>query len=262
LTAKRKSKKKSAKKNAAKSTPKLITGGDSRWARYFRLSRTLAASYVFVVPILVAHQAGLIKYPDARNGTTPIYDELFDKVNWAGAVVLNLLLLSLLFFAIYRTRDERKRLPSMYAWMFFESTVWAAVLYVVSILIQRYPLVIDPFWVQLGHTLTVSIGAGIFEEFLFRFLLLGGTAALFVRVLHAPRAFAFTVAIAMSAGVFSFAHHAASHIGSEPWDVRVFLIRALLGALLGVLYCWRGLGVVVYTHALYNIAVLNVAVMH
>jgi membrane protease YdiL (CAAX protease family) len=109
----------------------------------------------------------------------------------------------------------------------------------------------------VGRNLTVAIGAGIFEEFLFRFLLLGGIAALFIRGLRCPRKFAFAVAILMSSCVFSFAHHAASHIGSEPWDLGVFSIRALLGGLIGLLYCWRGLGIVVYTHALYNVAVLH-----
>ncbi len=255
MTAKRKAR----KKKAARSKSKMLSGafGNSRWARYFSLSRTLTASYVFVVPILAAHQAGLVKYENARNGTMPIYDELFDKVNWAGAVVFNMLLLSLLFFAIYRTRDERKHLPGMYAWMFFEATVWAAALYVISILLQPYLLVIEPWWDVVGHNLTVAIGAGIFEEFLFRFLLLDGIATLFIRGLGAPRRFACGVAIVMSAGVFSFAHHAASHIGSEEWNLGVFTIRALLGSLIGLLYCVRGLGIVVYTHALYNVAVLH-----
>jgi membrane protease YdiL (CAAX protease family) len=260
LTAKRKSKKKAARlksRSKSKAGPKLKATDRGKWSRYFSLSRTLAASYVFVVPILVGHQAGLMEYPDAGNGTTPIYAELFDKVNWVGAAVFNLVLLSLLCFAIYRTRDERKRLSSMYAWMFFEATVWAALLYVISVLIQPYLLAIDPSWDDVGRNLTVAIGAGIFEEFLFRFLLLGGIAALFIRGLRAPRKFAFAAAILMSACVFSFAHHAASHIGSEPWDLGVFSIRALLGALIGLLYCWRGLGIVVYTHALYNVAVLH-----
>jgi membrane protease YdiL (CAAX protease family) len=57
----------------------------------------------------------------------------------------------------------------------------------------------------------------------------------------------------VSALLFSLAHH---ELGGEPWDRGVFLFRAMMGALLGVLYWARGLGIVVYTHALYNVALL------
>ena len=228
-------------------------GPVSRVGRYVRLSRSLAASYVFIVPLLAAHQVGLMAYPDARNGTTPIYEELFHKVHWIGAVVLNLLLLSMLCFAIFRTRDERRHVRGMYAWMFFESTVWAASLYVIAIVTRPLFLALP----EVGRNLTIAVGAGIFEEFLFRFLLLGGIGMLLIRGLGAPRTGALTVALVLSSVVFSFAHHAASGIGNEEWNLGIFLLRTFLGALLGALYCWRGLGVVVYTHALYNVAVFH-----
>ena len=53
--------------------------------------------------------------------------------------------------------------------------------------------------------------------------------------------------------LFSWAHHA---IGRDPWNPGVFFFRAVMGALLGALYWARGLGVVVYAHALYNVALL------
>jgi len=216
---------------------------------YFAVSRTLAASYVFVVPLLALHEAGLIANPDSRNGSATIYEELFHRLDWVGQVVLNFVFLALLCFAIFRTRDKRRHLPGMYAWMFFESALWASSLYVIAVLA---PLSIE----ELGARLTVAIGAGIFEEFLFRFVLLGGLVLLFHRALGASRGAVVPFAIVLSAVLFCLAHHEGIGIGSDPWDVRLFALRALLGALLGAVYWWRGLGIVVYTHALYNIAVI------
>jgi membrane protease YdiL (CAAX protease family) len=137
----------------------------------------------------------------------------------------------------------------MYAWMFFESALWASSLYVIAVLA---PLSIE----ELGARLTIAIGAGIFEEFLFRFMLLGGLVMVFHRGLGGSRNAVVPVAILLSAALFSLAHHEGVGIGSDPWNWGLFALRALLGALLGAIYWWRGLGIVVYTHALYNVAVI------
>ena len=219
---------------------------------YFTLSRTLAASYVFVVPLFVAYQAGLIFFEEARNGTESIWRELFYRLNWVGGLALNLSLLGMLLMAIHRTREQRKDLPGMYAWMFFESTLWASALYVIAFLFPKTALSIKP---MLGD-LTAAIGAGIYEEALFRFVLMGGLIAIFHRWMGAPTRWIVPLAAILSAVLFSYAHHAASGIGTEDWHWGNFMLRSLLGALLGAVFWVRGLGIVVYTHALYNVAVI------
>lgn len=219
---------------------------------YFTLSRTLAASYVFIVPLFALYQAGLINYDEARNGTESIWSELFFRLNWVGGVVLNLAMLGLLLLAIHRTREKRQDLPGMYAWMFFESTLWASALYVIAVLFPNAGLSLDPL---LGD-LTAAIGAGIYEEALFRFVLMGGMIFIFCNWMGAPTRWIVPFAAIASALLFSYAHHEASGIGTEPWHWGNFTLRALLGTLLGAIYWVRGLGIVVYTHALYNVAVI------
>jgi hypothetical protein len=60
------------------------------------------------------------------------------------------------------------------------------------------------------------------------------------------------LAILASAAAFSYAHHV---IGQEPYTHVVFLYRALMGVILGAAFTMRGLGIVVYAHALYNLCV-------
>jgi len=227
--------------------------GNRKGPDYFVVSRTLAASYVFVVPLLALHEAGLLFNRGARNATATIYEELFHRLDWVGQVVLNLIFLALLCFAIYRTRDKRRHLPGMYAWMFFESALWAASLYVIASLASSLT---RASIAEIGTRLTIAIGAGIFEEFLFRFILVGGLVVIFHRGLGAKRGAVVPFAIALSAVLFSLAHYRGIGIGSDPWHWGQASLRALLGALLGAIFWWRGLGIVVYTHALYNVAVL------
>jgi membrane protease YdiL (CAAX protease family) len=73
------------------------------------------------------------------------------------------------------------------------------------------------------------------------------------RGLGGAKSWVVPLAVAASALVFSWAHHS---VGGEPWNARVFLFRAAMGALLGWIYLARGLGVVVYAHALYNVVLV------
>jgi membrane protease YdiL (CAAX protease family) len=90
----------------------------------------------------------------------------------------------------------------------------------------------------------------VYEETLFRFLLLGGIVLALHRGLGGEKFWVVPLAVAVSALLFSWAHHVP---GGEPWDTRVFAFRAAMGALLGWVYLARGLGIVVYAHALYNV---------
>ncbi|MEM8883764.1 MAG: CPBP family intramembrane glutamic endopeptidase [Planctomycetota bacterium] len=233
-------------------SPKKKRKNKKKGPDYFVVSRTLAASYVFIVPLLALHEAGLIFHKGAANGTAVIYGELFARLNWVGAVALNLFLLALLCFAIYRTRSERQHLSGLYAWMFLESTLWAAALFVIAVLFQRIDLSIREY----SRAFTMAIGAGLFEEFLFRFLLMGGLILVFHRGLGAPKNAIVPLAAVLAAVVFSLAHHEGVGLGTDPWDWGVFWLRTLLGALLGAIFWWRGFGIAVYTHALYNVALL------
>ena len=240
------------KKKAKKKSPGI--GSPPRGINYFTLSRTLAASYVFVVPLFAIYQAGVLRYPSARNGTETIYRQLFHRANWIGAIAFNLAVLGLLIFAIMRTRNERRHLPGMYAWMFFEATFWAAALHVIAVLFPMAALSLS--FEPLLSDLTAAIGAGIYEEGLFRFLLMGGMILVFSRSLGGPIKYVVPFSIVLSALLFSYAHHVDSGIGGEPWHMGRFVLRALLGALLGAIFWVRGLGIVIYTHALYNVAVI------
>jgi membrane protease YdiL (CAAX protease family) len=97
-----------------------------------------------------------------------------------------------------------------------------------------------------------SLGAGLFEELVFRLLLMTALVWLFVRVAEGfslPRQVGAAVAVVVSAVVFSGFHH----VCGEPFTQEAFLFRTAAGLLLGVLMWARGFGVCVYTHAAYDV---------
>jgi len=99
-----------------------------------------------------------------------------------------------------------------------------------------------------------SLGAGIFEEALFRLGLLSLLALVFHRVCRAfsmPVALGSCAAVLVSAILFSLFHHVGT--GGDPFDLRFFVFRTLAGLILGTLFVLRGFGVCVYTHSVYDL---------
>ena len=99
-----------------------------------------------------------------------------------------------------------------------------------------------------------SVGAGLYEELVFRLFLLSLLYFLLALALafhDVPRLFAGGGAVVLSGVLFALAHHLGA--GGDPLSARVLVFRSIMGVLLGLLFVFRGFGVVVYTHAWYDI---------
>lgn len=100
--------------------------------------------------------------------------------------------------------------------------------------------------------LILCLGAGIYEELVFRLILLTLLALFIKDLLEFPRWPATLLVVAISAVMFSGYHY----LGSETFHWRTFAFRGLAGVYFGTLFLTRGFGVTVATHAAYDILVL------
>ncbi len=105
----------------------------------------------------------------------------------------------------------------------------------------------------------MSMGAGFYEELVFRFGLygLGGTLLLFVmNVTSKVAKLAYRIGWALLvACVFSGWHYVGEL--SDPFDLMTFLFRGVCGLVFTAIYHFRGFAPAVWTHALYDIWVLS-----
>jgi hypothetical protein len=101
--------------------------------------------------------------------------------------------------------------------------------------------------------LTLSLGAGLYEELLFRVVVVA-LLAYALRAVGLARVSAGVVATIVGALLFSAFHY----IGpmGESYQLESFVFRALAGVAFSALYLTRGFGITAWTHALYDIAVL------
>jgi membrane protease YdiL (CAAX protease family) len=108
----------------------------------------------------------------------------------------------------------------------------------------------------LATRIVMSLGAGVYEETVFRLGIMTGIVALLTRVLGLRRWLAVVLALIVSAALFSAMHHIPPY--GDPFRVGLFLFRLLAGICFGLIYWYRGFAVAVYTHALYDLYVLIV----
>lgn len=105
--------------------------------------------------------------------------------------------------------------------------------------------------------LVTSIGAGIYEELVFRLICMGLLLLLLEDVLKLKGPAPTIVAVLLSAGLFAAHHYVGIANGAmywlEPFGTQSFLFRSAAGIYFAVIFRYRGYGVTAGAHAAYNI---------
>lgn len=257
-------------------------------ARYIRFSRSAYYGVVAAIPLLVAYELLLAAGAGAAPVAVRNAADAWLRMVLAGfglrpsQVTLGMILVLILCVPLLR----RAHTPLHWRYlllMLLEATAYSLVL---GLLIQGIlhlllaPLLRDagvdattalqmllPSGVAAGgplaqggwsmesgrmQALALSLGAGLFEEFVFRVLLLGMLMAV-LRLVFAGWLCA-ALSIVTAAFLFALAHHVGP-LG-EPLTAQAFLFRWVAGLLFTLLYYARGFGVTAYAHALYDIRIL------
>ena len=104
--------------------------------------------------------------------------------------------------------------------------------------------------------LMVSLGAGIYEELLFRVLLVGALAAAARGLLGWRPLTAGSAATIAGAAIFSAFHYIGPY--GDRWQLYSFAFRMVAGLFFSALYLVRGFGITAWTHALYDVLLLMI----
>jgi len=234
---------------------------------YLGQSRASRYSLLFALPLLLLYEG--LSYAltgsaieGVRNGADVLLKSLFLALGGRqGLTVFNILLFATGAVLVWRDRRaagkplERR----IFALMFVESAVYAALFG--AVVGGLTTLVLDaPRLLQIGGgaldlptQLVISLGAGIYEELLFRVLLTGGLLWLLRIAIGMGRGGASVGAVLVSALVFSAFHYVGAY--GDRFTAASFTFRAIAGVAFSVLYVTRGLGVTAWTHAMYDILV-------
>ena len=118
---------------------------------------------------------------------------------------------------------------------------------------------------SLMTSLVTAVGAGIYEELIFRLILICLLMMIFQDLLGVSRSTSIILSVVISAGLFSLHHHVYFANGKfgfgEIFVLQTFLFRTVAGVYFAILFAVRGFGITVGTHIFYDIiaALLNAA---
>lgn len=231
---------------------------------YWNQSRRPLTCLLFVLPLLVCYEVGMIWLgPGAlRNGADVWLQQFFSIVGFSGFLLLPIVTVAALLGWHHMSGQPWRTSPSVLYTMAAECSLFAMVLVVVAHLhavalsVDAAPIAcgvanVSSAELYFGH-MARYCGAGIYEELLFRLMMVPLVMA-GIGLAIASRRVKVGMALVLTSVLFSIAHYIGPH--GESFQVYTFVFRWVAGCFFAALFVFRGFGIAAGTHALYDILV-------
>jgi len=235
---------------------RVFTLAPLRFEDYRRSTLHPLPCLFFLLPLLMLYEVGIWYLPPGeslRNGADAwlrwaLQSFGLAQLYWAPALVA-------CFFLAWswkRRDDLPDDLPGVCVGMAIESLALGLGLWVLyrSTAPLKTLLAVPCPEASAFHVIVTYIGAGIYEEVLFRLLLYSGLAAFF-RIVRLAWPLTLLLAAGVSSLLFAAAHHAGPF--GEPFHDQVFIFRTLAGLYFAAIYQLRGFGITVGAHVCYDV---------
>jgi hypothetical protein len=235
-------------------------------SNYWRVARAPRYSLTFALPLLVAYEVLAFSLSHAevtgvRNGADVLLKSLFLAMGGHdGLMVFGALLVGggawLVWLDYRRSRTIDLR---VFGPMMAESVVYALAFGLVTSTLTGLLLPTLSTSLATGSAggwtlptqLMISLGAGIYEELLFRVILVSGLAWVARKVLSLSVTASGVLAVVLGALIFSAFHYIGPY--GDRLQLGSFTFRAVAGVLFSGLYLLRGFGITAWAHALYDV---------
>jgi len=275
---------------------KTKANAPERWRDdYWTLSKLPLHALVFLVPLIMLYEVGSIWYlrDPAANVTTQIRAEsllnlFFQYFGVIGLMVPGITIAVVLLVMHLIRKDRWTVRPMVVTGMFLESAMWVLPLIVLAAVVTDAAarMAWGGAGSQGGDSLrtmawqaraTIAVGAGIYEELLFRLVLIAAVDTVLKAFVQSSQT-RVVICVAVTSLCFAAYHDAAftydpatgqgffsvidtmlqqgpgAALARVKWGNALFYTAA--GVYFACIYLYRGFGVVVGTHAAYDLAVL------
>ena len=229
-------------------------------SQYLTVSKSPLYSFIFTLPLFLLYEVGifLISSRDIdqlRNGADVLMRQVLESFGiygmygFGGTFLIGFLIAFLRQKKNLRTSEIESRFLLI---MFFESISWATLLVIMMIKIPTFLSLSNED--HLIQQVVLAIGAGIYEEFVFRVLLISGLAILFGLIFNWGEFGKTFLSVIISSAIFSIFHFFGSY--GDTFSFPLFFVRFFAGIFLAMIYIFRGFGITAYAHSLYDLFVL------
>jgi len=228
---------------------------------YWLSTRSPLYSFLFTVPLFLIYEIGIFLTSSddmfvLRNGADALMRQILATFGitglyWVGVIFFIGFIIA---FILQRKYWEETQIHSDYfLLMMVESVGWSVLIY--FLMTNVYLLLMNPTGSMLVQQVTLAVGAGIYEEFLFRVLLIAGISVILGFIFQWSDKTRNWAAMVIAAGIFSSFHFIGEY--GDFFSFNIFMVRFLAGIALGTLYFLRGFGITAWSHAIYDLIVLT-----
>ncbi len=263
-----------SKKRTTRSSRRSSTAGLSYWEQSKRPLHILA----FLLPLILIYELGLVLVLQSEDGkvlSNVAHVTLLQFFNALGIEALSglylggVVIIVVLLVWHLLLRDPWKVQGKTLLAMAGESIVLTLPLIAIGLLITRSAISLTSLGadatpeqqiaeLDLWSGLTISIGAGLYEELLFRMVLIAALHTLLVDLGKLSYGMGAAIAVTISAAAFTWYHPL--HDATGAFSPAKLAFYFLAGLYFGVLFVFRGFGIVVAVHALYDIVMVSMLV--
>ena len=233
---------------------------------YWKVTKNIYYSLMFIFPMLFLYEimcwiqfAG--KSAEIRNGADVFLRQLIMGFFKHSESIYGLLLIIVFFGIMFFNRNVVKKGRLKFTFLLYmlaESLLWSLGFLILMSISEKITLSILERNI-IPEQFYLAIGAGIWEELLFRVGALGLCLSLLTKIIKYSGIFSAFIAILFAAVLFSLFHYIGPF--GDIFTYKSFYIRTWAGIFLGFLYLFRGLGITVYTHIFYDMAIISMPIM-
>lgn len=237
-----------------------------RTDNYWERTQWPLQSLYFLLPLIIVYEVGTLMH--ARSGgrlpgrltTETLLQQFFDLFGVTGYYLPGLMVVVVLLCWHVARRDPWTLEPKLYLLMLVESASMAIPLVVFSIVLFREPIMnaagADADAANsIISWLLLSLGAGIYEELVFRLIAIAVFHMILVDLLALPKVHGAVGAVVLSAAAFAVVHFTGGN-GRE-FTLGRFLFYFVAGVYLAAVYVLRGFGIVVGVHAVFDVIIVS-----
>ena len=248
---------------AASARPESAARSESRTRDlprgYLKQAQLPLAALVFLLPFIVLYEWGTwhFAFDASQNVEQRIrafiwMHQFFDLFGATGKYMPPVAVVGILLSIHIARNDPWKVKPNTLLGMALESAAWAMPLVAIGSLAARFAYPHLPLMTGQGDWRTMfvlSLGAGIYEELVFRLIGLTILHILLIDLLRVPKKWGYLAIVAITSVLFAQYHY----WGGEPFSWRSFAFRTVAGAYFAALFLFRGFGVTAFSHSSYDI---------
>ena len=224
---------------------------------YLRQSRRPLAALLFVLPLVAVYEVGTYWFhldPSANTERRIVaftwIRQAFAHLGATGPLLAPAAVVGMLLgWHIFARHPWHVRLVVPFG-MAGESVLLCLPLILLVGVVTGTHLLAAPSTNEFAGLVVLGIGAGIYEELLFRLVGFVLLHAILVDLLKAPSGLALTITIAITSVLFAAYHHIG---GAEPFTLAAMIFRTAAGVWLGVVFVLRGFGLAAGAHAAYDV---------